>query len=159
MIRRFIAVAALLLLAPVLTHATALTITAASVSLDSGPFDNGIAGEAFAAGAVVYQRASDSKWLKAQCDGTAEEAGNVDIGVALATADAANARVAIAKPGAVLSLGTGTAAVVYLPGRTAGSLIPSADLASTDKATIAAIGIGSSKVLLTRVYNAGAVVP
>ena len=138
----------------------ALTIAAASVSLDSGPHDaDQAAGEAFVAGAAVYKRASDSKWLKAQCDGTAEEAGSVDIGIALGTADAANARVSIAKAGAVLSLATGTAAIVYLAGRTAGSLIPSADLASTDKATIVAIGIGSSKVMVQRVYNATAVVP
>ena len=161
MIRRTLygALAALLLV-PGLALATALSITAASVSLDSGPHDTDqVAGEAFVAGAVVYQRASDSKWLKAQSDGTAEEAGNVDIGIALGTADAAGARVSIAKPGAVLSLGTGTAGVAYFIGRTAGAIVPAADLASTDKATLIGLGIGSSKLLLTRLYHAGSVVP
>lgn len=139
--------------------ATALSITAANVSLDSGPSEQGIAGEAFVAGAILYYKESDGRWYKAQCDGTAAEAGSAGIGMALGTADAAGARIVIARPGAVVSIGTGTAAMIYLPGRTAGSLIPSADLAQTDKATIAALGIGSNKLLLTYVYNAGAVVP
>lgn len=139
---------------------TALTMTAASITLDSGPHDaDAIAGEAFACGAVVYQRASDSKWLKAQCDGTAEEAGSVDLGIALSTADAANARVTVAKTGAVLSVGAvATAGFYYCPGRTAGSLIPTADLASTDKSTLIAQAISTSKLLLQRLYNAGSVV-
>ena len=133
----------------------ALTITAASVQWQSGPIaQDQIAGEAFAAGALVY-RAANGTWLKAQCDGTAIEAGSEELGMALATADAANARVSIALPTATISIGTGTAGVIYCPGRTAGTLIPSADLASTDKVTVAALGIGSSKVYLTRVYNAG----
>lgn len=139
---------------------TALTMTAASISLDSGPHDaDAIAGEAFAAGAVVYQRASDSKWLKAQCDGTAEEAGSVALGIALGTADAAGARVSIARDGAVISIGVAaTAGFYYCPGRTAGALIPTADLASTDKSTLIAQAISTSKLLLQRVYNAGSVV-
>jgi hypothetical protein len=140
---------------------TALSITAANVSLDSGAHDvDQIAGEAFIAGAVVYQRASDSKWLKAQCDGTAEEAGSVALGIALATADAAGARVSIARDGAVVSVGSAVclAGFFYCPGRTAGALIPSADLASTDKASLAAFGISTSKLLVQRLYNSGAVV-
>lgn len=139
--------------------ATALSITAANVSLDSGPSEQAIAGEAFVAGAILYYKDSDGRWYKAQCDGTAAEAGSAGVGMALGTADAAGARIIVARPGAVVSVGTGTAAIVYLPGRTAGSLIPSADLAQTDKATIAALGIGSNKLLLTYVYNAGSVVP
>lgn len=162
MLRRTLygALAALLLLVPQLSFATALSITAANVSLDSGPRESDqIAGEAFAAGAVVYLKASDGKWYKAQSDGTAEEAGSVDIGLALSTADAAGARLSIAKAGAVVSLGTGTAAVAYFVGRTAGAIIPAADLASTDKATLIGLGIGTNKLLLTRLYHSGAVVP
>lgn len=139
--------------------AIALTVTPANVSLDSGPVEGVIAGEAFSAGAILYYKASDGRWYKAQCDGTAAEAGADGLGLALGTADAAGARVSVARPGAIVSIGTGTAGVIYLPGRTAGSLIPSADLASTDKVTPAALGIGSSKVLLIRDYHAGAVVP
>lgn len=140
---------------------TALSITAANVSLDSGAHDaDQIAGEAFIAGAVVYQRASDGKWLKAQCDGTAEEAGSVALGIALATADAAGARVSIARDGAIVSVGSAVclAGFYYCPARTAGSLIPTADLASTDKSTLAAVGISTSKLLIQRVYNATSIV-
>lgn len=139
---------------------SALTITAASVLWSSGsnPTGDQIAGEAFAAGAAVYLKASDGKWYKAQCDGTAEEAGSEELGIALATADAAGARVSIAKTGCVVSIGTGTAGIVYCPGRTAGSWVPTADLLSTDKVTVGAVCIGSSKLLVHRIYNAGAVI-
>jgi hypothetical protein len=139
---------------------TALVITAAAVALVSGPHDaDQVAGEAFVAGAAVYRKASDGKWYKAQCDGTAEEAGSVDLGVALATADAAGARVSIAKAGAVVALGTGTAGTFYALGATAGAIAPVADLVSTNKATLIGVGIGSNQLLLSRIYNAGAVVP
>lgn len=134
----------------------ALTITAASVAYVSGPVKGDqIAGEAFAAGAMLYYKASDGKWYKAQCDGTVAEAGADGIGMALSTADAANARVTVAQPGAVVSVGTGTAGIIYTIGRTAGTLVPSADMASTDKVTPAAHGIGSSQLQLMYSYNAG----
>jgi hypothetical protein len=162
MIRRFagLLAAALVALAPVMALATALSITAANVSQDSGPRDSDqLAGEAFAAGAILYRKSSDSRWYKAQCDGTAEEAGSDDIGLALSTADAAGARLSIAKPGAVVSLGTGTAGTAYFIGRTAGAIIPAADLAQTDKATLIGLGVGTNKLLLGRLYHAGSVVP
>ena len=134
-----------------------LTITAANVVYQSGPIaTDQPAGEAFIAGASVYQ-ADNGTWLKAQCDGTAVEAGANGTGIALATADAANARVSIALPGAIVTVGTGTAGVVYVIARTAGSFTPVADMLSTDKVTPVAIGIGSSKLMLTRVYNPTAI--
>jgi hypothetical protein len=141
---------------------TALTVTAAQVAYVSGPITHDqVAGEAFAAGACLYWNASTGKWLKAQCDGTVAEAGADGIGLALATADASGARLSIALPDAIVTLGAGAApaaGIIYCPGRTAGSLIPSADLASTDKATVAAIGIGTNKVKVARIYDAGAVI-
>lgn len=138
---------------------TALSVTAAQVAWVSGPIEkDAYAGEAFAAGAVVYY--SGSQWLKAQCDGTALEAGSENLGIALATADAAGARVSIALPGAIVTLGAGAgplAGIIYCPGRTAGSLIPSADIASTDKVTPIALGIGTNQVQLQRIYNVGSV--
>lgn len=137
---------------------TALSITAASVLWQSGPIDKDqVAGEAFVAGAAVYL-AADGTWYKAQCDGTAVEAGSGGVGLALATADAAGARVSIARSGAVVTLGTGTAGIVYYVGATAGAINPVADLSSTNKITPLILGIGSSKVqLLGNNYNAGAV--
>ena len=137
----------------------ALSITAANVIWQSGDIDKDqVAGEAFIAGAMVY-KAANGTWLKAQSDGTAIEAGSEDLGMALFTADVAAARGSIAKPGAVVAIGAGTAGVPYFVGPTAGSLNPIADIASTGKVTMAAVGIGSNKVQLARVYNAGAVVP
>lgn len=135
----------------------ALTITAANVLRVSGPVETDQpAGEAFIAGACVY-KADDGTWKKAQCDGTSLEAGANQLGLALATADAVGARVSIAVDDSIVGIGTGTAGVVYLPGRTAGSLIPAADLLSTDKVTPFAVGIGTSRIQIRRNYNAGAV--
>ncbi|WP_439611493.1 hypothetical protein [Reyranella sp.] len=138
---------------------TALTITKANVAwTGAGPVSaDQIAGEAFDAGDMVYLKASDSKWYKAQDDGTAEEAGAEGVGMALGTADAAGARVSIARPGAIVSIGTGTAGVVYCLGDTPGDLVPNADNASGDRVTVVGLGIGSNKVQLAWVYNAGAV--
>lgn len=142
-------------LSPVL--AADLTITASGVAWVSGPIDSGQkSGEAFVAGAMVYLSATGT-WLKTQDDGTAVEAGQNGIGMALSTADAANAFVSVARPGAIVTIGTGTAGVVYTLADTAGDLAPTADNGSTDKITPAALGIGTSQVLLMYAYNAGAV--
>jgi len=137
----------------------ALTITPANVAWQSGPIlGDQVAGEAFSAGAEVYL-AANGKWLKAQSDGTPIEAGSENLGMALSTSDGVGARFSVAEPGAVVAVGTGTAGAVYCIGATAGQLVPAADIVSTNKVTIAALGIGSNKLLLTRVYNAGAVAP
>lgn len=138
---------------------TALSITAANVAYVSGPVDTDqVAGEAFAAGAIVY-RAANGTWLKAQCDGTAIEAGSGGIGMALATADAAGARVSIARPGAIVTIAASglTVGTPYFIGNTAGSLDPVGDLGSTDKVTFAGITISGTRILLGYLYNSGAV--
>lgn len=135
----------------------ALTIAAAAVAYQSGPIlTDQLAGEAFIAGACVYQ-ADNGQWLKAQCDGSAPEAGANNTGMALATADGAGARVSIAGPGAIVTVGTGAAGVVYCIGAVAGTFVPAADIVSTNKMTPVALGIGASKLHLTRVYNPGAI--
>lgn len=124
---------------------TALSLTASAVLLVAGPHADGIAGEALTAGQAVYQKASDGKWCKAQCDGTAEEAGSLrGCGLALNTADATGAPVRVALPGATVKLGAGTAGIVYMVGGAAGALVPEGDLASTNKATIATHCIGGT---------------
>lgn len=140
----------------------ALTVTAAQVIWQSGPIEkDAVAGEAFAAGAVVYQ-ADNGTWLKAQSDGTAIEAGGNNLGIALATADAASARLSIALAGAIVTLGAGAApaaGTAYYVGTTAGSMFLVSDLASTNKSTPCALGIGSNKVKVLRDYDAGSVKP
>lgn len=141
---------------------TALTVTKANVVWYGGtaPLRDQVAGEAFDAGDMVYLSDAGT-WLKAQCDGTAVEAGANNIAMALATADAAGARVSLAPPGAVVTIGTGAAGVVYCIGTTAGDLVPVADLASTNKVTVAAIfdggSSGSSRVKIVHGYSAGSV--
>lgn len=134
----------------------ALTITTSSVVPVSGDFDKVIAGEAITPGQSVYLKSSDGKWYKAQCDGTADEAGATDCGIAVGQAAAAGQYFGVARDGAVVTLGTGTAGVGYYIGATAGALNPYADLVSTNKVTHIAVGIGSNQVLVKRVYHASA---
>lgn len=137
---------------------TALSITPANVVYSNGPVKGDqIAGEAFGAGVLLYYKASDGKWYKAQCDGTVAEAGQDGTGIALSSADVANARVSVGVPGAIVTVGAGLAGVVYCAGRVAGTLVPVADLLSTDKVTPVALGIGSNQLQLMYAYNAGAV--
>lgn len=153
------AIAAALALAPVPSFATALTITAANVAWVSGPITtDAVSGEAFAAGAVVYLSATGT-WLKAKSNGTAVEAGSGGIGVALGTSDATGARVSIARADAVISVGTGTAGTAYALCTVAGSICPVADAATTNKMTVVGVGIGSNKLHLGYIYDAGSVVP
>lgn len=139
---------------------TALSITAANVAYVSGPRDaDQVAGEAFIAGASVYLSASGT-WLKAQCDGTATEAGALGNGIALATADAANDRLSIARPGSVLTIAASglTVGLVYYMGATAGAVNPVADIASTNKVTPVFLTVSATQVqLLGYNYNSGAV--
>lgn len=137
---------------------SALSITAANVLLVSGAYDKDqVAGEAFIAGASVYL-AADGTWYKALCGGTSVQAGSGGNGLALATADAAGARVSIARSGAVVSLGTSTKGIVYYVGATAGAINPVADLVSTNNVTPFMLGIGSNKSqLLGNNYNVGSI--
>lgn len=141
----------------------ALTITAAQVlPTNNDPVDHGIAGEAITPGQAVYL-ASTGKWLKAQCDGTAAEAGAERYGIALSQAAADGQPITVALPGHRVTLGAGAApaaGTVYFIGATAGNLNVAGDLASTNKVTPIALGIGSSKVqILAGAYNSGAVIP
>lgn len=134
----------------------ALSITASNVSLDSGAHDlDCIAGEAFNAGAAVYRSSSDGKWYKAQCDGSVDEAGATDSGIALFTASGAGARGVVAKDGAVVSVGSAVclAGTPYFIGAAYGALNPFSDLVSTNKVTLAAVGYSTSKLLVQRLYN------
>lgn len=138
---------------------TALATVAAQVVLVSGPADHGqVAGEAFVAGAGLYQSATGT-WLKAQCDGTAIEAGSLGFGMALATADAAGAKVSIARAGAIVKVAASglLAGIPYFVGNVAGALEALADLGSTDKVTIAGLTRSATEIQLAYVYDSGAV--
>lgn len=140
---------------------TALSITATQVLLASGPIEHGIVGEAATQGQSVYF-ATSGKWLKAQCDGTAAEAGENGYGILLSAAGADGQPAVVAKPGAIVTLGAGAApaaGVVYFIGATPGSLVPAGDLVSTNKSTPICVGIGANRVrILDGAYNAGSVI-
>lgn len=142
---------------------TALSITAANVSLVSGPVERDqVIGVAANAGALMYKRSSDGQWLRMRNAATAAEAGGDPlgkIGMLLSNADAAGARCSIALPGAVVSIGAGTAGIIYCVGATVALIVPSADLISGATCTIVALGIGGNQLMLTNVYNPLAVVP
>lgn len=137
----------------------ALSVTAAQVLHSEGPVQgDAIAGEAFAAGDALYYNTSDGKWWKGQGDGTAIQAGSANVGIALATADVAGARVSVALPGAIVTLGAGAApaaGVPYFFGDTTGAIVPLGDLGSGDKVTVIALGCGSNQVKVAHVYHSG----
>lgn len=135
----------------------AITATAASILWASGPREPGTALEAFAAGAILY-RADNGQWGKAQNDGTAVQAGERDIGVALSTADVASANVQVATRGAIITWSAHLiAAGLYFLHSTAGSMtLTLADVGSTNYMTVVGIGRSTTSLYLYPVY-AGAV--
>lgn len=142
---------------------TNLVVTAAQVALVSGaPISDAVAGEAFITGNVVYLRGSDRRWLKAQCDGTIDEAGANGLAIALGTAEAVGAHISVASDGCIVDLGAAAAAPAatpFMPAAIAGQIAPIADAATTNRVTLLALGVGSGRVLVQRVYNAGSVKP
>lgn len=138
---------------------TALAVVAAQTLWVSGPKDGDqVAGEAFTAGQMVYLSAAGT-WLKAQCDGTAVEAGSLGLGMALFTADRASARGSIARPDAIVTVAASglTVGIPYFVGNTAGALDPLGDLGSTDKVTFAGMTISATNIKLGYCYDSGAV--
>lgn len=140
---------------------TALSITAAQVLPAANcPTVTGVAGEAITQGQAVYLSTSGT-WLKAQCDGTAAEAGSEGYGLALTAAGGVGQPVVVALPGGTVTLGAGAApaaSVPYFIGASAGDLVPLGDLSSTNKVTPICFGVGSNKVkILTGAYDAGSV--
>lgn len=132
----------------------AITATAASILWASGPREPGTAGEAFAAGAILYRSAAGT-WLKAQSDGTSVQAGEYGIGCALFTADAASAQGQIATFGARITWSAHLiAAGIYFLHGTAGSMtLTTADIAQTNYATFIGIGITTTSLLFCPVYS------
>lgn len=117
-----------------------LSITANSVVQGAGAtvIKTGVWGETVTAGQGVYQKSSDSKWYKAQCDGTAEESGyGVSVGVALA--GGALNQPAFVQTGGTITIGATVAVgTVYVVSETAGGICPWADLNSDDRLTVLA---------------------
>ncbi len=91
-------------------------------------------GEAVTAGQPIYQKSTDSKWYKAQCDGTAEESGS-GTQIGLAIAGGSTGQWGLAFLGGNVTIGTGSVGVMYVVSATAGGIAPISDLVSTNKVT------------------------
>ena len=125
-----------------------LSVTAANVALVSGGVNkDNVAGEAFTAGQVVYLKTSNNKWMKAQCDGTAEEAGSGTVlGIALNTG-VLNQPAAVQISGVINIGATVTVGEIYLLSDTAGGIVPEADITtSTERVLLIGIGATSANI-------------
>jgi hypothetical protein len=106
-----------------------LSITAASVLPGSNAVvATGYAGETLTAGQLVYLKASDNKWYKADADNATAE-NRVARGLTLNGA-ATGQPVAVQTGGKVTLNAVLTAAVPYFLSATAGGICPFADLAT-----------------------------
>lgn len=132
----------------------AISITAANVFPSTGAVlypTRCLAGETITAGQVVYLKTSNSRWMKAQCDGTAEEAGDGTV-VGIALADGVSGRFLDVQVGGKITIGgTATVGTVYCVGATAGAIVPWSDLVSTNY--VRPIGIGSTAAVLDLCAN------
>lgn len=110
-----------------------ITITATSV-LTSGTKQQGTLGETVTAGQAVYKKSSDSKWYKAQADGTAEENGSNGIAIAMTGGATGQGFLYVDKAGVTVTIGgTVAAGTEYYVSATAGGICPFADLVSTNR--------------------------
>lgn len=136
-----------------------LVITAANVKPTSGySFVDGVAGEALTAGQVVYQNASDSKFLKANASGTLAQSTVKGIALNGASLD----QPVRVMTGGELDLGAiMTNGEIYVAAGTAGvagaagGIAPEGDLAATERVSLIGVATSTSK-LQVRIQNSGA---
>lgn len=122
-----------------------LSITATSVLKGSGAdVTIGTIGETITAGQAVYLKAADSRYWKAQADGTAAEAAAV--GIAL-NGGAAGQTVQVLTRGLITIGATVAAGVFYFVGPTAGGIGLSSDITSTHYVT--KLGYATTTGILT----------
>jgi len=123
---------------------TDVSITAANV-VPTGTYAKSIVtyGETITAGQSLYLKASDGKYWKTQCDGTAEEAAAG--GIAL-VGGGANQLGVLLTSGTLTIGGTLVAGRHYAVSRAAGGICPESDLVSTDKVTI--LGLATTTAII-----------
>lgn len=138
-----------------------LTITAANVALVSGGRDDGaLAGEAFTAGMAVYKSSTTGKWMKAQADGTAEEAGSaVAFGIALNTG-VLNQPTSVQISGIITMGATVVVGKIYLISAAAGGICPVDDIStSTHRVSVIGIGATSARIDMAMKNYTGYAIP
>lgn len=127
-----------------------IAITAANVVAGSGATQiSGTAGETITAGMVCYLKASDTRWWKAQADGTAAESGSgATYGIALNGASAGQPiTIDSYDPNGITIGGTCAAGQVYVISATAGGIALESDITSGQYMTIVGIGISTTKIM------------
>jgi hypothetical protein len=135
-----------------------LTVTAASVIAGTNAItESAIAGETLTAGQVVYKKASDGKYYKAQCDGTTEEAGSGGLGIALHAAGA-NQPIRFQRGGGLVIGATTVKTSIYCLSATAGGICPEADLVSTNKRVYIGYATDTSGTFVVSLLYTGAVI-
>lgn len=117
----------------------AITITPANLNVTSGTLESVTFGATILQGDVVYKDSADAKWKLAQCDGTADEAGATDFGIAT-TGGANNQTGLVWKTGELDPGGTAVKGIPYCIGTTPGDIVPFSDLVSTNRVTFLASG-------------------
>ena len=128
----------------------ALTITAANVVPGANArLVEGTAGEAVAIGQSTYQKASDSRWYKADSNASSEAAGSVDRGIAVSTAAAAGQPLKIQVSGTLAFGAILTNGEIYVVGATAaGDINPEGDLTTGWYVTLLGVATSTSNLLL-----------
>lgn len=133
----------------------AIAITAANVVTAGGGSVNKdkVFGETVTAGQAVYLK-SDDRWWLSQCDGTDAE---IAVGGIALNGGAANQPAAVQTSGLLTIGGTVAAGVPYYVGRAAGSIVPFADLLSTDKVSQVGYGISVTQIYIQRTLTGVAI--
>jgi hypothetical protein len=133
----------------------ALSITAANVVASTGAkYAQGTGGATIVQGKSVAF--NGSKWVLAQCDGTALEYGSSGVGVAL-NACSDGQPIDVQTEGEITIGGTVTVGAIYCLGATAGDIVPFGDLVATNYVSILGVGISATKIKLLPIVSAVAV--
>lgn len=147
---RLLALAAIAVLAAALVssaRASDLSITATNVIPSSAAvIQTGTAGEALTAGQLVYKKAGDRKFYKADCDSATAEVRDV-YGIAV-TSSATGAPVSIVLQDDALQIAASglTNGTIYLLSATAGGLAPAADATTGWRVTVVAVAKSATTI-------------
>lgn len=117
-----------------------LSITATNVIPSSAAvIQTGTAGEALTAGQLVYKKASDRKFYKADCDSATTEVRDVYGMAVTSSATGAPVSIVLEDPALAIAASGLTNGTIYLLSATAGGLAPAADATTGWYPTVVAI--------------------
>lgn len=149
---RLLASSFLILVSSLPLQAADLSITATNVIPSSAAvIQTGTAGEALTAGQLVYKKATDRKFYKADCDSATAEVRDC-YGIAVTSSGAgAPVSVVIEDPSLQIAASGLTNGTIYILSATAGGLAPAADATTGWYVTVVAV----AKSATTIAFRAG----